>query len=253
MPTIRPGSSKKIKEYLPSSVKLPDADLKEVIHDLEALQTGAISRLPLRCTGPECRYAKDCPLQKKNVAPIGEACPIEQLLINTWVTEFISTLNIDSEDSIELSMLYDLVEAELLDMRTSQDLAIKDYIEEQAVGVDSQGRIVYRKEKAIALEVKEIAKKMKSNIRQQFLATREMKAKYRKEDDVDPSTFASTLVQEFEKKYGTRKDEIVDAEVLGDQEVPKLSSPEEENGPSGELPEGSETEGTTTPSEDPRT
>ena len=145
-------------------------------------------------------FAKTCPLQKRAIAPKGKPCPVEMMLIDEWTMLYASSLAIDTQDFVEVSMLADIVEAEVYDRRTKGDISLNQLFDEQSVGVDKNGDPILRKEPAVALAVNLMMKKRKDDIRRMFLATRESRAKYKKVDAEDITTQLSRIRAEMEKQ-----------------------------------------------------
>lgn len=205
-------------------------------------KTSLFSSIPMRCTGPKCLYADSCPLQEQNIAPIGQSCPIEMALVSQFMESVMTELNVNPENLIEVSMVRDLVDQEVQQMRATKLLAKESFIQENVVGLDSDGRPVMKKEMHLAVDLTDRLLKRKKDIRNQMMATREQKAKVgqgqldgarlisnwmEKIKEVEDSktkalrkSLGIDLVDEYveqDKKLQEMKDEnIVDAELIED-------------------------------------
>lgn len=219
MPSIRKSNKTLITQYLPTNLQMTPEQEREVMGSLEELQQGVLSQIPLRCTGADCRFAQTCPLQKISQAPIGKACPVEQIIIDRLVEEHVQTLGIDPSNSIELDMLYDLVEAEIFDMRTTADISYGDLYEWQDVGVDHKGNPITRKEVSLAFEVKDRVKRLKKSIREQFASTREIREKLKLKETRDAATIATDLVRRHMERQRRQAAEILDVETTDADEA----------------------------------
>ena len=194
-------SSSLVRKYMDQlNLTLPDSDIEEIAMDLDEIRENQLHSLPMMCEGPLCPFAKTCPLQKKGVAPIGKRCPVEMVLIEDWTQKYAVSLGIDVQNYVELSMLADIIEAEVYDRRTQGDISINKLFELQAVGEDSHGNPIMRREPSVALQVNLMMKKRKDDIRRQFVATREIKAKYKQIEVEDLPTQLARIRAEIEGK-----------------------------------------------------
>jgi len=190
-----------VKKYLDDlNITIPDDKLQKINSSLEEMAENHLQSLPMVCKGAQCIFAETCPLQQQGVAPIGELCPVERMLIDQWARAYAASLQIDTQNFVELSMLADIVEAEVYDRRTSGDLSLNMLFDMQAVGVDKNGDPILRKEPAVALEVKMMMKKRKDDIRRAFLATREVRAKYKQIESEDITAQFAKIRADIEAK-----------------------------------------------------
>lgn len=190
-----------VKNYMDGLIQsLPQEDQTLVMQDLQELRDNQLQSLPMICEASECIFAKTCPLQKRNIAPRGKPCPVEMMLIDEWTMLYAASLAIDTQDFVEVSMLADIVEAEVYDRRTQGDISMNSLFDNQAVAVDKNGDPIMRKEPAAALAVNLMMKKRKDDIRRMFLATRESRAKYKKIDSEDITTQLSRIRDEMERQ-----------------------------------------------------
>ena len=160
---------------------------------------------PQTCAGPKCHMAARCPLQKAFIAPVAHSCPVEQLLMDTWEKQYIEDLGVDIQSKIEIDLVRDMIEADLIDWRTSHEIAKGGLFDWNAVGVTPEGKVITKKEEAIAIGIKLKFKSRKDRLREDLLATRKIRAKLGLSKQVDPSKFASSLNERFK--------EIQDAEA----------------------------------------
>lgn len=141
-----------------------------------------VNTLVMECR-KDCIYKNVCFFVKNDIAPIGYSCPIEKQIIIDIKNQIVETLDIEESDPIEMEMLWDLIDAKLLDMRASGKL--KDgrlvQIVEQKVG----GNVIKREEAAPTIFLKLEIKKLKHNIIDSFVATRRAKKKYGMKSEVN--------------------------------------------------------------------
>lgn len=224
--------------------QLPEATLKEItLTPQQALKLkasmqeksilGSQAMLPMMCKGPECPIAKTCMLQQIGKAPIGQECPLELAFMNKLKDELVQSLDVDWNDRIERQAVMDLVETEILQARANGILSEEGFIMENVVGIsENTGEPIMRKEKHIALEVKDMIYKRKERLLKSLVATKEMKKKLGL-GTKDPSKKEADLLKRL-RQVKSRDDEeskvvIQDAEVInskksnGDTEAPKES------------------------------
>jgi len=163
---------------------LPDlyADEKQLSLAAEAIRpaktkTSLFSSIPMRCAAEKCPFADTCPLEQQNVAPKGKPCPIEMALVSQFMESIMSELRVNPENLIEVSMVRDLVDQEVQQLRATKILAKESFIQENIIGIDDQGRPIIKKEMHLAVELSDKLLKRKKEIRNQMMATREQRAK----------------------------------------------------------------------------
>lgn len=141
------------------------------------MRTALFTSIPMKCMAERCVFAEICPLLAENLAPKGKPCPIEMAAVKQFMTEYIDELGVDPGNLIEVSMVRDLVDQEIQQMRKTWRLSTDDFIQENPVGVDSDGNVIMRKELHLAVELEDRLHKRKKDLRNQLLATREARAK----------------------------------------------------------------------------
>jgi len=225
----------------------PDLFLKEIYETpevrakaREALKTQKtklkmFSSIPMKCAGPECIFATECPLLKKNIAPAGKKCPVEMQAVTDFMYNLMEDLNVNSENMVEVSMIRDLVDQEIQHVRKSQWQANEGMTMEQVVGVDAEGRPVIQKALHLSVELEDKILKRKKEIRNQLLASREARAKAG-HHAVDNAQHIAGMMKELREvelnkerlvreKLGIKDDdeyikahdvEILDAEIIDD-------------------------------------
>jgi hypothetical protein len=140
-------------------------------------KTSLFSSIPMRCTAEKCPFADTCPLQQQSIAPVGKPCPIEMALVSQFMESIMTELNVNPDNLIEVSMVRDLVDQEVQQLRATKILAKESFIQENIIGIDDQGRPIIKKEMHLAVELSDKLLKRKKEIRNQMMATREQRAK----------------------------------------------------------------------------
>lgn len=156
--------------------------IKNIVKVLENFNKNTCTNTMVMQCSDKCVYKEVCVLFKNGLAPVGYPCPIEKKLIMELEFDITKSLDIDRNDPIEMEMLWDLIDAKILDMRSSGALKNGTLVQivEQKVGPSST---VTREEISPNIEVKLELKKLKHSIIDSFVATRRAKKKYGMQSD----------------------------------------------------------------------
>ncbi len=130
----------------------------------------------MQCNPSSCPYKNVCALIKHDLAPVSYACPIEKKISMELESSIVKELDIDSQNTLEMELLYDLIDAKLLDMRTSGLLATVGVV--QVITIDTGRSVTTSKDISPEFKVKMDLKKLKSNLMDEFVATRRSKRRY---------------------------------------------------------------------------
>jgi hypothetical protein len=202
---IKDPSLKHIVENFPEelrdTIKLtPDQVLLLMRHASEGNAYGLQNKLPLICRGDQCPYAEICVYQRMGIAPVGFGCPDEKIVIDQMVTSLVRELQVDPENAVELDMIADYIDAALQEMRAQKELAIRGQTQEVVVQIDpATGQTFTETRESAILNVKERAQRRKDSIRKSFLATREMRARYKVSEDEDRSRREAELRAKYQE------------------------------------------------------
>ena len=165
-----------IKASMDVGINLSEQDMAELKSFMASSKYGHQSSLSMKCTGIKCDFYEICPLKKINAElPIGKQCPVENALIEQWVSMYFASLGLDKEDpgnSIEVHMVYELAGLELLRRRAANELS-KDssLVKNMIVGYSPQGEPIYDDKPAQALLILERHSKIVNKLRESLLAT----------------------------------------------------------------------------------
>ena len=184
------------------------------------------SSIPMNCEADRCLFASTCPLLKESLAPKGKPCPIEMSMVSQFTAEYLEQLDVNPNNLVEVSMVRDLVDQEVQYLRKTKLLAKEHFVQENIIGVDSDGNPIMKKELHLAVELEDKLHKRRKDLRNQLLATREAKAKVG-QVQLDTAQAISDIigrVQSIEsqrekllkQKLGTSEvdDYIIDSEVI---------------------------------------
>lgn len=128
------------------------------------------------CNITKCPYKNHCILKKEGIAPEGYSCPIEKKMILEMESSIVQELDIDEQSTMEMELLYDFIDAKLIDLRASSALATDGIV--QIIEEKHKSHTNTSKEISPEFTIKVELKKMKNEILDQFLATRRARKKY---------------------------------------------------------------------------
>lgn len=140
------------------------------------LSTVTQAAMVMKCDPKKCPFKRSCVLIKYDLTPDGCSCPVELKLCMELESAIMQELEIDSQSTIEMELLYDFIDAKLLDMRTSGLIGDSSVV--QWITIDNGKAINRYKDVAPEFKVKMDLKKLKANILEEFMATRKAKKRY---------------------------------------------------------------------------
>ena len=162
-------------------VTLTPKEAKKLICYLNTLKTGFQASMPIICMGEQCPYHKKCPLGENNNYPMGQDCPMESYLKDSWYNEYAKDLEIADDSKVDSSLVQDLVLWDMLSKRALEELAADPKIVKKAVAGFQQTndgmKPIYKEEVNQKLTFLEKAQRQKMKIMDSLIATREAKSK----------------------------------------------------------------------------
>ncbi len=211
-------------------VTLTPKEAKKLVCYLNTLKTGFQAAMPMICLGEQCPYSKKCPLNENNNYPMGQECPMENYLKESWYLDYISDLEIQEGNRVDESLAQDLVLWDMLAKRALEELAGDPRIVKRSVAgfqQTSEGmQPIYKEEVNQRLAFLEKAQRQKMKIMDSLIATREAKSKDTSRMIHDPSTYAAKLLDKArELKEKAAKAGLVEAEFKS-VEDPDAESPQ---------------------------
>lgn len=200
-----------------ASIEQEKIDKLEKILSMNGTAAGLMNRLPMICKNHECPYTAFCALYKAGLAPEGHPCPEEKLIIEKLAERLIHDFSIDPENVVELDMMAEYIDAELQEIRAQKMLALHGEVKETVTQIDAvSGTPYYEEKENVMLNVKERAQRKKEKIRKDFLATRELRKKYKLEQEEDEASRLARLKTKLDKMLESgevSKEDIVSALV----------------------------------------
>ena len=128
------------------------------------------------CKQKKCPFKTSCILAKSDLAPEGYPCPIERQIVAEIESSIVNDLDIDTQNTLEMELLYDFIDAKMLDMRASGFLATDGIVQHIETKVGPS--MVSSKDIAPEFKIKVELKKLKFQILEEFMATRKSKKKW---------------------------------------------------------------------------
>ena len=200
-----------LDEKYVAAANFSDEEIKSIDKFLNNYSSGDYKAIPLICSGSLCIYSGLCPLVAMKRPPLKSPCPFESYFVKKWENEYIVSLEADWDDKIERSLIMDLVEIDILNMRANTMLATEGFIMENVVGIDPEtGDPLMHKEEHVAIKLKDRVKARRDRILKSMIATRDAKAKLITSMKDDVSSYSSKLREKAEKIYGSHDAEIID-------------------------------------------
>jgi hypothetical protein len=197
-----------------SNMPIPLRAIENVIDSIDRVSSGIWSVFPMLCSGKSCGYGNRCGFAKENLAPVGQDCPLETYLIGKWMNDYIIDLSINIGSKVQMDQIGTIVMCDLMIMRIRNFMARKvdGHIDESAVGVDSQGNVILKRDIAKEILIEEKYQRQKSKIQEELLATKESRAKYDVIDEKDVSVRGAKLryrAQQLKQVADGKADKLV--------------------------------------------
>lgn len=167
-----------------------------------------LSVIPLNCKGPDCIYAFMLPEVHEEKPELSKPCPVESAAVHEFFWDYVEELGVDVARMVEVSMVRDLVDQEIQQLRKTIVLSQEHFIQENVVGLDPQGNVVTSKDLHKAVEYEERILKRKEKIRNALLATRESKVKHG-QAQADGATVIANILDEVRKVEQARQKELM--------------------------------------------
>lgn len=200
---------------------------------MKAVQYGHQAALPMKCKGEHlCPIITMCPLHKMELElPINKACPIEAAMIEQWVGDYMTAMDIDPNDpeqAVDMHMVYEAAGLELIRTRTACYLSNEpDVVSTKVVGYSPTGQKIEAEVPSMALLLLEKQAKVMGKLREQMLATRKSQAQVG--HLANDTTIRASNLREKAMKLGERRKQggsihDIDFEVIKNEESKELQS-----------------------------
>jgi hypothetical protein len=162
----------------------------------------SFSRIPLKCKGERCVFRGTCTVEDLGleVRDIeGQVCPLEAAEIINRFGDYLTEFNIDPENKEQSTMLgfvKELVDCDIMSIRAESRLQDEGhFLEDRCVGISQDGEPIFNREISKNYEFKARIDKRRSEILQLLNATPKDKAGSKITIQMDPSTYATSLLK----------------------------------------------------------
>ena len=131
------------------------------------------AKIPLVCKAQECPYGDSCLILKYDLAPQGEACPVETAEIEARFTGYSMDFDIESASFTDRALISEIINLDIMIERckalmSKEGVPIVDVV----AGVDEDGNVLMRPEVSKAVEAYDKFTKKRNEIYQLMVATR---------------------------------------------------------------------------------
>jgi len=131
---------------------------------------------------------------------MGHPCPEEVEVVRAVVPQLIRDLDVDTESYLEINMVQEYVDALIQEHRAQKYLALDNDMIPRSIGIDqATGIPIWQDDMSPALSNKERAQRKKEKLRKEFVATREMRLKFKVATPEDESQKAAAMRKQMEE------------------------------------------------------
>lgn len=193
----------------------------KVAKAMSRTHTGLYANIPIICKGEKCPYAATCGIKAAGMdieTLKGQRCPMEIAEITQKFQWYVTQLEVDPENIVDLGMIKELVDIDIMLERADKRMAVEgDFIEMVIVGMDEDGNALRRPEIRKSVDFKERMQKRKDSLLQLLNSTRKDKAGSKLQIEMDPSSYAAQLMEKKQQLDALKQNEgiidITDIEV----------------------------------------
>ena len=125
-------------EYMQYFDNLAPEKQKKIVNSINRIQTGLHAVAPIMCLGPnKCPFIDRCPIPERDSNnklqygpdanyPMGRECILEKFYMQQKLVEYVSHLNVDPGNPVEMSVVNELALIDLYKNRTLMIMAVGD-------------------------------------------------------------------------------------------------------------------------------
>lgn len=200
---------------------LSEKGLEAIQRGVELYQTrhGLYSSIPMICKEDNCQYAEVCPLLKAGLCNQGERCALEISLILTRYEAYKRELNIGDDDTVDLSLLKDLIDYEVQILRAENKMAIEgDFVKDVLTSISEGGDEIFQEQITQAAVYKDKIQVKRNRTLELLNSTRKDKSSEAIAGSLDPSSYAARILEQSKKET-----EVIDIEF---EELQEIEEPE---------------------------
>lgn len=173
----------------------------KLAQEIHNTKHGLYAAIPMVCKENDCPYASVCPILKMGLTTYGERCTLEISLITKKYQNYMDELKIDEEDSVDLSLLKDLIDYDVQILRAENKMAVDgDFVKDQVIGVDENGDPIVQEQISNAANYKDKIQMRRNKTLELLNSTRKDKAGTKINVTMDPSSYATELLKKAEAR-----------------------------------------------------
>jgi hypothetical protein len=106
-----------LQNYLPVEMELTEEEKKTVVRGVQKKLTGLTASVPVKCYGDRCPFRESCPLFQIGKAPVGEACPIESMVLDLYTKRYLDEFEVSVDNFSEVTTMTMLAATHIMEMR----------------------------------------------------------------------------------------------------------------------------------------
>ena len=218
----------------PGGWQLPDLsedELKAFGDYLNAHAGGVHRYSPLKCRGPNCAFAGDCPLirMNKNV-PMGRTCPVELTLVHRYMQEMIDELAVQKGNNFDLNTVGAIAINQVLLKRVLNALSDETPVMDHFRGLTREGQAVFERKMHPAFDRIERIMDQMQRLQTDLMATRREKSKDNLRKRLSPSESAKKLKERLDasrKGVASSEQKLLEHYGVVDADFKVVESPTE--------------------------
>ena len=159
-------------------------EAKKAAMSMLATKNGMYARIPLMCKAENCPYANKCSLLPYNLAPYGEACPIETAQIELRYAAYEKDFDLDESSFTDKNLVSELINHDIMLERCKALLSEEGVlVQDVFAGVSEEGEVFTRPEVSKHWEAYERISKKRNEIYDLMMATRKNKKSLNNNDE----------------------------------------------------------------------
>ena len=181
-PSTIPEAVQRQLDLVYPNLKLDLNAAKRVRQFIRNMRSGGSCGVILICAGEKCEYSAACPLFKEKVAPVGDSCPLEAMVIMDTRNDLSQILDLDQiKNPITRSYIAELTQIAVLMWRCQMKMAYDyhDIMQLVPAAVTPEGTVHTKPEMSPLIEVLDKLSARRSRLLKELAQTEE--AKWRRE------------------------------------------------------------------------
>jgi hypothetical protein len=182
-------------EYMQYFDNLPPEKQKKIVNSINRIQTGLHAVAPIMCLGPnKCPFIDRCPIPERDSDnklkygpdanyPMGRECILEKFYMQQKLVEYVSHLNVDPGNPVEMSIVNELALIDLYKNRTLMIMAVgdkagqgRDFMRVDVIGFSESGEKAEQAKLHPAVDMLDRLERRREKWLEKLMETRKSKA-----------------------------------------------------------------------------